>query len=501
MDILLSPSQNKSCPSCCNSAINQIELLPLNIAILDETARMRAQDNEVLCQNGEVTSLVANAPSNSVMNEDGTKKRSTSKASVCYRTGRWNAEESAYTHSLIKCFEMGMLPLPHGIKLNDFLCDLLSCRTSRLTKKLKHAKLGSRTYRGGIMDKSMSNMSSVLIHGGGVQRAQTLFLKTITPEWVRLEMQFNISRMWRTHLANFCIQIGTNLETKEWFSSLDAADYMTMSNEDSGIQEKRKRMRMALCADANVAVSNTQYGKDDDIVSANNINADNTNQTEQDGVFVAGFNVRKMSGINLKAMADGDSDGALHVDDSDTNRSMQPRAVDLKTTRERDSSFSFEPYQVGEPSTMKHSASLGSIAELLSPDLLVGRRDSVYSVDESLCVIDDAIDAVLESSKQEYKGKFLEAISNFLSESNAPFQHADLWVPMDVGGSASVTATSSSKVNGVIYGSQQKPTIRLSNAGFITTRSNEMVVHRLNEVRSYRSVTFTCNSHILLTFL
>jgi hypothetical protein len=210
MDILLSPSQQTICPSCCcSSIVEQIEVAPLPIPVLEETANLRAQDNEALGNNdssGEVTSLVAN-PSNST-NVDffgtGKKKRSLPKTPVCYRTGRWNAEESAYTNSLIKCFEMGLLPLPHGMKLNDFLCDLLSCRTSRLTKKLKHAKLGSKTYKRAMtMDKNISNMSNVMINGGGIQRAQSLFLKTITPEWVRMELQFNISRMWRTYLVNF----------------------------------------------------------------------------------------------------------------------------------------------------------------------------------------------------------------------------------------------------------------------------------------------------------
>ena len=204
MDILLSSSQHRICPSCGGSLIKQIEVIPLPIAVLEETSKLRAQDSQVLCNHSEVTSLVANAPSNSTNVDSGSGKKRSSKSSVCYRTGRWNAEESAYTNMLIKCFEMGILPLPHGMKLNDFLCDLLSCRTSRLTKKLKHAKLGSRTYRGGmVMDKSFNSMNNVVIHGGGIQRAQTLFLKTITPEWLRMELQFNISRMWRTHLANF----------------------------------------------------------------------------------------------------------------------------------------------------------------------------------------------------------------------------------------------------------------------------------------------------------
>eukprot|EP00970_Alexandrium_tamarense_P011394 scaffold2480_cov205-Alexandrium_tamarense.AAC.17 len=87
--------------------------------------------------------------------------------------------------------------LPHTS--TDFLCDLLSCRTSRLTKKLKAAKLSHRSYR-----SSGSSASGVLMQAGAtIQRAQTLFLKTVTPDWVRMELQFNLSRLWRTHLANF----------------------------------------------------------------------------------------------------------------------------------------------------------------------------------------------------------------------------------------------------------------------------------------------------------
>lgn len=170
IDIFLPPSRQMKCPSCCCSSIDQIKVLPLPIATHH-----------------------TNATSDSVNIECLGKKHL-----MCYRTGRWNKEESSYANSLIKCFEMGMLPLPHGIKLSDFLCDLLFCRTSRLTKKSKHAKLGSISYRGGI-----SNVSNVFSHGGIIQHAQSLFLKTITPEWVRMEIQFNISRMWRTHLTNF----------------------------------------------------------------------------------------------------------------------------------------------------------------------------------------------------------------------------------------------------------------------------------------------------------
>ena len=152
------------------------------------------------------------SPSNSIALVIGPNKRglaSRSSISRSYRTGRWSSEESSYVDKLIKSFDAGWLPLPHGIKLNDFLCDMLSCRTSRLTKKLKNAKLSTRSYRSSGSSGSfhdgfkIMDMKSAATVGGGIQRAQTLFLKSVAPEWVRTELQFNISRMWRTHLANF----------------------------------------------------------------------------------------------------------------------------------------------------------------------------------------------------------------------------------------------------------------------------------------------------------
>lgn len=243
-------------------------------------------------------------------------------------------------------------------------------------------------------------------------------------------------------------------------------------------------MRLALCADANVAVSNIKYGNED--VVSSNVKVEDGSQSEQDnnGVFVAGFPVKRLSEMNLKAMAEEKS-----ADPQAANRQKERAdsffSFSSVQSEERQPSFSLEPFQVGDSATMKHSASFASIAELLED---AGRRESNFSAGENAEVntaIDDAIDSLFEASKPEYKGKFLETISDFLTNNDAPFQHVDLWVPMDVGGSASVTATSSTKVNGVIYGGRQETTIRLSHAGFVTPRSSKTphtIAHRLNEV-------------------
>ncbi len=197
--------QNIGCPSCGKSPMYQFLVLPLPVQALERASRLREENNSYV-QTDSPSASSGGAPAGSIALVNGSSKRGLTSRSCdkSFRTGRWASEESTYVDKLIQCFDAGLLALPHGIKLNDFLCEMLSCRTSRLTKKLKNAKLSTRSYRslisGGLLNDSNGINLNLL---ASIQRAQTLFLKTVTPEWVRIELQFNISRMWRTHLANF----------------------------------------------------------------------------------------------------------------------------------------------------------------------------------------------------------------------------------------------------------------------------------------------------------
>ena len=62
------------------------------------------------------------------------------------RTGRWTNEEMAYCDKLVEKFQAGQLPLLDGTKLNDFLAGMLKSKQSRLTKKMKNAKLSAKTF-------------------------------------------------------------------------------------------------------------------------------------------------------------------------------------------------------------------------------------------------------------------------------------------------------------------------------------------------------------------
>ena len=117
----------------------------------------------------------------------------TSSEHVNHRTGRWSNEEVAFVDALVLAFDLGTLPLPHGIKLNEFLGDMLLCKSSRLTKKMKNAKLSTRSYTLGLFDSRNSQVCTTLAP------LQEQFLHSVTSEPMQLELRFNMVKMWRTH--------------------------------------------------------------------------------------------------------------------------------------------------------------------------------------------------------------------------------------------------------------------------------------------------------------
>ena len=51
------------------------------------------------------------------------------------RRGKWTPEEEAYTSRVISDFHKGLLDLPSGITLRQYLSSQLNCDPMRITKK------------------------------------------------------------------------------------------------------------------------------------------------------------------------------------------------------------------------------------------------------------------------------------------------------------------------------------------------------------------------------
>ncbi|KAL7544327.1 hypothetical protein ACHAWF_007710 [Thalassiosira exigua] len=133
------------------------------------------------------------------------------------RIGKWSPDEIAFRDALEARFVEGSLPLPDGSKLVDFLATTLRSKPSRLTKKMKRAKLSSRIYRTerGFLEAAKARELSDLEHR---------FVDSIPDPVERSEVRFHMSREWRERIADRLTSLGIAFDAGEWLRSVDKVD-------------------------------------------------------------------------------------------------------------------------------------------------------------------------------------------------------------------------------------------------------------------------------------
>ena len=152
------------------------------------------------------------------------------------RTGRWTNDEMVYCDKLIEKFESGELPVADGIKLNDFLANMLKSKQSRLTKKMKNAKLSARAYKrktGYVIDSGDARVFSEL---------ENAFYRSIACSMEKAEIRFHLQKEWREIFSSYCVQLGQNLEADDWLSSVEEMDRRASRSKDAAKMARRKRM-------------------------------------------------------------------------------------------------------------------------------------------------------------------------------------------------------------------------------------------------------------------
>lgn len=179
-----------------------------------------------------------NAGANAESGEGGgsTATNATTPENSDLRTGRWTTEETAYCDKLIELFEAGQLPLLDGIKLHDFLAHMLKSKQSRLTKKMKKAKLSSRSYSrtsGYIVQVADATSFSELESG---------FYASLYCTLERSEIRFHIQREWREQFSSYCVAIGQQVDAEDWLASVEEMDRRESQAKDAARMYRRKIM-------------------------------------------------------------------------------------------------------------------------------------------------------------------------------------------------------------------------------------------------------------------
>jgi hypothetical protein len=315
------------------------------------------------------------------------------------RTGRWTDEEIAFVDYLVSAFDRGSLPLPHGIKLNEFLGDMLLCKSSRLTKKMKNAKLSTRSFvLCSPQTQTVRNDFAVL------SSLQEKFLMSVPSEPTQLELRFNISKQWRTHFSNLCVQIGyPYLDGKEWIASLEEMERRASNAEEIVRKVRRRRMGLALQTDGGIAASSSVF--------IAGVKADSAASQLQPILSLdmpqGTNNGQNTAARKLSTSGDGSERQATTDDDMFA-------ILDLDASGQRGRSFSEE--FIMRPRTFSEDFD-AVLTDLMEPEAAPAENKTQNRP------------STASPTSTHMCGPFLDAIVMYMESRNLPFQHADVWVP------------------------------------------------------------------------
>ena len=336
------------------------------------------------------------------------------------RTGRWSADEVAFVDQVALAFDQGSLPLPHGVKLNEFLGDMLLCKSSRLTKKMKNAKLSTRSFVlkneiKCLTDEECSSLSAL----------QEKFLKSVSSEPMQLELKFIITKLWRTHFSNLCLQVGYEmLDASEWLTSLEEMERRASDVEDLVRAVRRRRMGLALRQD--VGPGST------------------------DGVFIGGIPANRGA---IAPQVTFSSDIVAEMDSQVVQQTSNLKSDISDDPGDFLENLELETGSLGRPRT-------------LSEDFLTGFED----LEDPMNMVSDAPPPPVNELGD--CGPFLDKVIRYVERQNLPFEHADLWV--------------ASHVSDGQNGDDTAESVRLFHAGHATRSDlDSLTSSQLNEYGVY----------------
>ncbi len=321
------------------------------------------------------------------------------------RTGRWTNEESALVEFLVTKFDQGLLPLPHGIKLNEFLGDMLLCKSSRLTKKMKNAKLSTRSF---VLGKSCAQFTQR--DREKLSMLQESFLKSLASEPIRLVLKLNLAKQWRTHFYNICLQVGyPHVQEKAWSASLQELERRAVKAEEVVRNIRRRKMGLSSQFDGgnfvnpNFDQATTYPGP---AMTSNNGFNDQTNRPTDRVAIVS--NETKSRHVSIEE----EQQTNINYNEIRNGNHGRPRLMST------DFSITSVGYKSGR--NRSFSEDFESLMDVLATDEATG---GIYNVKKN------TVNDVKPKEASNFCGPLLQSILKYVESNNLPFHHVDIWVP------------------------------------------------------------------------
>ena len=306
------------------------------------------------------------------------------------RTGRWSAEETHYCDTLVSKFMAGRLPLPDGIKLNEFLSSMLKSKQSRLTKKMKNAKLSSKTFR-----RTTGYLTSEL-EAREYSEAEDAFFHSLQNQLERCEMRFHTRKEWRETFSTYCVSHGQMLNADAWLVSIDEMDRRVHRAKDRMRMERRKLMMgHALRHD----LKNPNRGVVIDKVN-NDVNCGGS----------GGDYGGSMSGGSVTG--NGDNGGGIGASSASSYNGSSNNLMDSNAANGQYSSYSMS----------------GNDPMLAADQQQQPQQLHQFEMDQQRARA-RSLSFALDGVGQSMASPFLNRIINFIHRHHIPFEYLDAWVP------------------------------------------------------------------------
>jgi len=248
--------QRASCPGCNSGAVLGFQVLPLSFTNLKRAIDLRVDEAATRPRSSSCGSS-GDGDAKQKRERDDEVLRSEAEHEVysqgcnsdreSRRTGRWTNDEVTYSDELIRAFDNGQLPLAHGTKLATFLGDALLCKASRLTKKMKNAKLSTRSFE---ITRSILQTNSTLSNREPLCILQDRFVASMNSEYMRLELGFHLSVHWRMRFSELCVQIG--------YPFLDSSSFISSLEEYERLGDNMRNVRRRKSVDISTVTGRTQ---------------------------------------------------------------------------------------------------------------------------------------------------------------------------------------------------------------------------------------------------
>ena len=397
------------CP-CCSKIVQGIQVLPVSFTLLTRAIQLRVDAtsgadaknkkfrNDSKKRSHKETLFLEELEAEAAYAVYSQGKHSFSDSlgdTESHRTGRWTDEEKEYVNHLVKGFDEGRLPIPHGTKLSSFLSDAILCKASRLTKKMKKARLSIRCYE--LRPSSLTTATSEPPRVS-LSALQEQFISAMPSTFSQLEYQFCLAKRWRSWFSDLCIQIGYPfLDGTRFLASLDEYERRAANAEDGMRSIRRRRMGM-------------------------NLRVVNTSTTPSAPAAVSTPPVHSKEGVALSKFdhpQSYDEPNFLLLEDINEDQYSGPMTPVERLKMPNEESPQPPASNRGSVVPDEQTATIDELDHSFV-DLMAGCQDdgriSTYTFEQ-------------DPSVHHPHGPFLEIISSFLTKWNLPFQLADIWVP------------------------------------------------------------------------